>query len=58
MTAQETQMKFFTFGLLVGPFRIAGAHSGIFASASDFGSLAGSTVTNTGRSVIDGNLCV
>jgi hypothetical protein len=38
--------------------RIAWAYSGLFGTANSFGSLAGSTVTNIGPSVVDGNLDV
>ena len=42
----------------IAQFRIAWACSGIFGTANCFGSLAGSTVTNIGRSVVNGSLGV
>jgi hypothetical protein len=51
-------MNISCFGLMAGLLRIAWAHSGLFEIVASFGSLAGSTVTNIGRSVVDGSLGV
>jgi hypothetical protein len=50
-------MRFLAFGLLFA-FGAAGAHAGIIGTASSFGVLAGSTVTNTGTTVVNGNVGV
>jgi Ice-binding-like len=51
-------MRVLRFGLLVAPIWIVGAYADILGTADTFAVLGGSTVTNTGPSVVDGNLGV
>jgi hypothetical protein len=51
-------MRALSFALLVASFWIPGVHADILGTASSFAVVAGSTVTNTGSSVVNGNLGV